>query len=474
MPIWFLTNITHSALARGNDMIVVSVSQTHQKYRIYKDLIAYYSEYFCNALKKPWKEAEDRLIELPDIDPQVFDIFVDWLYTQKVPEKNRHWIKPTDDMKSNSTRHVQLVENLIVRTYVFADRFLAPKFRCAIYNHFAASLVKDAIPPYYEVIIFAFENLSEKSAMLDLLVRVHCAFWDESCDTETNGELELRKELPVDFFLRAMVVSSRMKDKEKARSLVECGCHREKATDREGCASCRPEEEKIEEEEEEGNTEGVDQAGADATAGADEDGAEADEADENEDGNGAAVGTTASSGGAQAADATTSSGGTQVPGATASTGAAQSASGAQSDDTAQPVTAPQNAEETTANDGTQTNDTTAPAVIAGGTAETAPTQEEPIAGSSSPASSSHTNRVHAEADQQRNTHARNNAGEQNDGQPTTSTIPTTDAGETTDDIDPQASGSAPTIASAQPASTAIRQTEEEGSIPAASASTATA
>jgi hypothetical protein len=455
-------------------MIVVSVGQTHQKYRIYKDLIAYYSEYFCNALKKPWKEAEDRLIELPDIDPQVFDIFVDWLYTQKVPEKNKHWIKPTDDMKSNSTKHVQLVEILIVRTYVFADRFLVPKFRCAIYNHFAASLVKDAIPPYYEVIIFAFENLSEKSAMLDLLVRVHCAFWDESCDTETNGELELRKELPVEFFLRAMVVSSRMKDKEKARGLVECGCHREKATDREGCESCRPEEEKIEEEEEEGNEGDADQTGAGAAADADQDAGEADGADENEDGDGAAVDATASSGGAQAADATTSSGGTQVSGATASTGAAQVTSGVQSNDTVQVATVPQNAGETIANNETQTNATTAPAVVEGATVETAPTHEEPTIGASSSRSSPHTNDTHAEDQRQRSSDARNNVGEQNDGQPTTSTISTTDAGEPTEDVNPSASGSAPTIASAQPASTDTRQAEEEGSAPAGSASTATA
>ncbi|KAF2690839.1 hypothetical protein K458DRAFT_426270 [Lentithecium fluviatile CBS 122367] len=220
-----------SALARGNDMIVVSVGPTQQKYRIYKDLISFYSEYFRNALKEPWKEAEDRVIELPDIEPQVFDVFVDWLYSQKVPEKNKQWVEPTDKIKSNSTEHVQLAEQLVMKTYVFADRFM------------------DCIPPYYEVIIYAFDNLTEKSAMLDLLVGLHCAFWDESCDTESNGELELRKELPVEFLLRVMIRSSKMKDKEKAKSLVECGCHREKAKDREGCESCRPEE-KVEENKE--------------------------------------------------------------------------------------------------------------------------------------------------------------------------------------------------------------------------------
>lgn len=236
-----------SSLARGNDMIVVEVGPNRQRYRVYKELISFYSEYFRNALKEPWKEAEDRLIELPDIEPQVFDIFVDWLYTQKVPEKNRFWVAPTETLKANSTEHVQLAEILVMKTYVFADRFLVPKLRCAIYNYFAASLTKDSIPPYYEAIIYAFNNLTEKSAMLDLLVGLHCAFWDESCDTESNGEVDMRKDLPIDFLLRVMIQSSKMKDKERAKSMVECGCHKEKAKNREGCDSCRPEE-KVEEE----------------------------------------------------------------------------------------------------------------------------------------------------------------------------------------------------------------------------------
>jgi len=63
-------------------MITIDVGPDHQKYRIYKELISYYSEYFRNALKKPWKEADDRIVELPDIEPQVFDVFVDWYECQ--------------------------------------------------------------------------------------------------------------------------------------------------------------------------------------------------------------------------------------------------------------------------------------------------------------------------------------------------------------------------------------------------------
>lgn len=205
---------------------------------------------------------------------------------------------------------MQQVEILIVKTYVFADRFLTPKLRCAIYNHLAASLIKDAIPPYYEVIIFAFENLTEKSPMLDLLVGVHCAFWDENCDTESNGELDLRKELPVDFFLRVMIQSSKMKDKEKAKNLVECGCHKAEPTEREGCESCRSED-KVEEAASGEAQAGVTaQANDGAAADTNQDSGEADEiepADGDQEGDEAVADVTASGDGVLVADEAQSS-----------------------------------------------------------------------------------------------------------------------------------------------------------------------
>ena len=222
-------------------MITIDVGAEHAKYSVYAELISYYSGYFKGTLNGPWKEAEDRVIELPDIEPRVFDVFIDWLYTQKLPKRSREWVTPTAEIEAGSHNHSRVVERLMMEVYVFADRFLVPQLKAALFRFFANFCNNDGIPPYYEAIIYAFDNLPSTSPMLNLLVKLHCAYWTESSDTSDNGELELRHELPHDFFLRGMAQFAKGRDKEKAKGIACCECHKETtATEREGCETCNP------------------------------------------------------------------------------------------------------------------------------------------------------------------------------------------------------------------------------------------
>jgi hypothetical protein len=229
-------------------MITIDVGAEHAKYSVYAELISYYSGYFKGTLNGPWKEAEDRVIELPDIEPRVFDIFIDWLYTQKLPKRSREWVTPTAEIEAGSHNHSRVVERLMMEVYVFADRFLVPQLKVALFRFFANFCNNDAIPPYYEAIIYAFDNLPSTSPMLTLLVKLHCAYWTDSSDTTDNGELELRHELPQDFFLRGMAQFAKGRDKEKAKGVACCDCHKETTvTEREGCDTCNPLPEVVEE-----------------------------------------------------------------------------------------------------------------------------------------------------------------------------------------------------------------------------------
>ncbi len=191
-------------------------------------------------LKRPWKEAEDSVIELPDIEPKVFEVFGDWLYTQRVLQNHDNWIAPSDKPKSISNEHTQKVELLLIKSYVFADHFLVTHLRVAIYKFLACQLTKRRDSPFHETIIFAFDNLPSTSAMLNLLARFHCAFWTEIDDTK-NGNIDKCQELPFDFLLRVMVYSSKYRDHWAAERNVHCKCHSTwLSTGREGCDVCMP------------------------------------------------------------------------------------------------------------------------------------------------------------------------------------------------------------------------------------------
>jgi len=79
------------------------------KHYIHKVLLEEHSEYFQKALNGPWKEAEDKVVILDDVDCHsckyvvtpphcdeladinLVSIFVNWLYTRKLPGLTEAW-----------------------------------------------------------------------------------------------------------------------------------------------------------------------------------------------------------------------------------------------------------------------------------------------------------------------------------------------------------------------------------------------
>jgi len=62
-----LTLRTSPALLAGS--VTLEIGPDHLKYSVPKALLVYHSEYFRNALKESWKEGQENLIVLDDVDP---------------------------------------------------------------------------------------------------------------------------------------------------------------------------------------------------------------------------------------------------------------------------------------------------------------------------------------------------------------------------------------------------------------------
>jgi hypothetical protein len=74
--------VSGSVITSG-DIVTIEVGPDHRKHYIYKALLTHYSEYFRKALKEPSKEADrDGITVLDDVEPGVFNFFVQWLYTR--------------------------------------------------------------------------------------------------------------------------------------------------------------------------------------------------------------------------------------------------------------------------------------------------------------------------------------------------------------------------------------------------------
>lgn len=171
--------------------------------------MTHYSEYFRAALNGSFKEAEENLVTLSDVSISTFDVFVDWLYTQKLPEQGKystldeavgHWPR----LYSNETRNK--TEGLI-DLYIFADGHDIPKLRREVMNVLFTHLnSEDTKLPYYETVVNAFPRLPERSPVRQLLIDCYCRFFEKSYDDDAGAaKLDSRSKLPTDFLVGIML-----------------------------------------------------------------------------------------------------------------------------------------------------------------------------------------------------------------------------------------------------------------------------
>jgi len=128
----------------------------------------------------------------------IVSIFVDWVYSQRLPKNDSEWCDEED--QDMSLGKAQLART---KALVFGDRILSLVFykrvRDSLFEHIIAKAV------FYGAVIHGFANLPNDHAILDLFVEMHCRGFGDTSDSAKNGEIELRASLPHDFLMRAII-----------------------------------------------------------------------------------------------------------------------------------------------------------------------------------------------------------------------------------------------------------------------------
>jgi hypothetical protein len=219
-------------------MVNVKIGPEHATYRIHKALLVHHSDYFRNALCGSWKEAEEGQVVLNDLETSAFDVFVDWMYTKKIPETEQQWLTPEPDegFYSYNCR----MNLLRLKAYVVADRLGALELLQAINNNYVDDNCDG--PPWYEEIIYAFSNIPSDRRILKLLVAAHCALSKADDDKQWADQKELRDNLPLEFLFQVLKYYQQMcEDRTWEEQLYACPFH-EHTTDEER-EKCKQKEE---------------------------------------------------------------------------------------------------------------------------------------------------------------------------------------------------------------------------------------
>ncbi|KAL9095494.1 MAG: hypothetical protein Q9165_002365 [Trypethelium subeluteriae] len=148
-----------------SDPITVLVGLKAQKFIIHENALRSKSPFFEAALSKPWAEARERRVTLPEDDPEVFKLYVQWLYTDRI-----HCSTPP----GNNSKGWDFIHemDLIIKAYCLGEKLQDVAFKDSLIDSFIAlrSLEKDMWLPHLPITKFLWENTPKGSSMRRLVV----------------------------------------------------------------------------------------------------------------------------------------------------------------------------------------------------------------------------------------------------------------------------------------------------------------
>jgi hypothetical protein len=134
------------------------------------------------------------------VDPAVFDLFEDWIYTQKLPQLPG-LLPPSEGWDCL----------LMVKCLHFSVQYRAEAFDEAINSVFVDTVFTTGLNPYYSTIIYAYKHISDmKHPLMRLLVDYHCETYGLDGCVSINDSVA--RDIPVPFWRNMMERYAGMKN----------------------------------------------------------------------------------------------------------------------------------------------------------------------------------------------------------------------------------------------------------------------
>lgn len=118
------------------EVIEVDVGNGQKSFYVHRDILTSSSDFFRNALKGPFKEAEEKRVRLSEQTAELFDIYVQWLYDEK--------LYSTKDGETHGDEWDRLLS-----LYILGDSIQDRKFRNTVIDAFIEKNIMDNGWPIY-------------------------------------------------------------------------------------------------------------------------------------------------------------------------------------------------------------------------------------------------------------------------------------------------------------------------------------
>jgi hypothetical protein len=151
---------------RGRTVDIV-VGAQQEVFSVHERLVRASSSFFDKAMAGDWKESQQRTIHLPDDEPEIFALYVHWLYYGTLP------VFCDEPGLPGNSEYLNLV-----KAYVLGDKILDSRYQDEAIDAIVEKCQSKAQDganwfPVGEVIRYAFDNTNESAPIRELLVDMY-------------------------------------------------------------------------------------------------------------------------------------------------------------------------------------------------------------------------------------------------------------------------------------------------------------
>ncbi|KAH7184112.1 hypothetical protein BKA60DRAFT_644336 [Fusarium oxysporum] len=175
----------------GRSIEVIVGSSPSVTFSVHENLICSSSDFFKKAVKGGWKESEDRLVRLESDDPDVFSIYLHWLYYHTLP------VRIDEPGLAGNAEYMQLAN-----AFILGDMLQDGNFQDTVMDAMMDKTASEAADgkhwyPVGPVIRLIYENTLESSKARLFLVDMYTLHGQGHWLTEWA----VQEDLPRDFLL---------------------------------------------------------------------------------------------------------------------------------------------------------------------------------------------------------------------------------------------------------------------------------
>jgi hypothetical protein len=169
-------------------LISVEVAPEQKTYNVHKSFLIRGSNFFRLALQSEWIENTAQVVKLPEVEPSVFNIYVNWLYSRELMLG-----------MGRKELYMRSVRDCVFDCYLHGDRLLDADFKDAVSDSLVMMYLKEnsdgkTCIPNSRTIQRVYRNTKKGSKLRLLVVHRKLASQDP-----TNFDLEHGIDFLLDF-----------------------------------------------------------------------------------------------------------------------------------------------------------------------------------------------------------------------------------------------------------------------------------